>query len=515
MTKNPALEVRGITKYFGDVPANAGIDFCLARGEIHALLGENGAGKSTLMNIICGLYLPNAGEIYVEGRKVQIQTPQDAIRLGIGMVHQHFMLIPNFSVAENIQLGAETTRGFFIDLRKAANDIRQLSEDYGLKIDPTAVVENLPVGLQQRVEIIKVLYRRAGILVLDEPTAVLTPQEADDLFRVMRQLTERGVAIIFITHKLKEVMKIADRISVMRRGRMIATTTPLQTDENELAHLMVGRAVSLQTDKTPAEPGDIVLGVENLTVHDKRKVEAVRDVSFQIRAGEVLGLAGVQGNGQTELAAALCGLLPISAGTIRISGKNIPGLNPRLLVECGVAHIPEDRLKHGLVQQYTIADNQVLNTYYQPPFANKLRRKAKEVFEHSKRLISRFDIAAAGPCVKTATLSGGNQQKVIVSRELSRAICLLVANQPTRGLDVGSRRYVHYQIIEMRNRGVALLLISSELDEIMSLSDRIAVMYAGKMAAFFDASQVSKRQLGLIMSGIRPSDSKTAQQGVL
>jgi simple sugar transport system ATP-binding protein len=503
-----ALEARSITKRFPGVVANDGVNFTLKKGEIHALLGENGAGKSTLMNVIYGLYTPDEGQILLDGYQqggltpVDIHSPHDAIRMGIGMVHQHFMLVPVFTVTENIILGEETTRGTTLDLRTAREKIRRLSKDYGLEVDPDALIEDIPVGVQQRVEILKALYREARILVLDEPTAVLTPQEVDDLFRIMRQLTERGVSIIFITHKLKEVLEVADRITVMRRGKVIGTTTPADSNEQSLAAMMVGREVLLRVEKLPAHPGEVVLSVENLTVRDERGVEVIGGISFQVQAGEILGIAGVQGNGQTELVEALTGLRPVHAGRIVLAGKEVPALNPRALVELGMAHIPEDRHKHGLVLPYTIADNEVLNTYYQPPFARGLQRDGQAVVDNAERLIEQFDVRAPGPLVTADTLSGGNQQKVIVARELSRKVRLLIANQPTRGLDVGSIEYIHRQIIEMRDRGAAVLLVSAELDEIMSLSDRIAVMYRGKIMDTLQADLATREDLGLIMCGV-------------
>lgn len=510
MNTTPALQVRRIRKRFQDVLANDHINFDLQKGEIHAVLGENGAGKSTLMNIICGLYTPDEGEIYVEGRLVSMRNPFEAIRLGIGMVHQHFMLVPSFSVADNIVLGAEITRGIFLNSQKSKNLIFKLSQDYGLRVEPDAVIENLPVGVQQRVEILKALYRQAKILILDEPTAVLTPQEVAELFNVMRRLTRQGVSIIFITHKLGEVMQIANRISVMHRGRVITTFTPSETNEKELAALMVGRQVLTKIEKNISKPGEVVLDVKRMTVLDDRQFEAVREVSFQVRAGEIFGVAGVQGNGQTELAMAISGLMKIKSGTMRLSGNKIKVINPRLLYTLGIAHIPEDRLKYGIIPQYSIADNQILCQYYQKPFAHGLQRNRKSILEHSKRLIDQFDIRVRNPLETAGALSGGNLQKVIVSRELNRKICLLIANQPTRGLDVGSTTYVHQKLIEMRNRGVAVFLISVELDEIMSLSDRIAVMYNGQIISEFYPNQMSKEQVGLIMTGTKLTERVTA-----
>ncbi|HBX70822.1 MAG TPA: heme ABC transporter ATP-binding protein [Chloroflexi bacterium] len=501
MSETLALEVRNITKRFPGVLANDRVNFALKKGEIHALLGENGAGKSTLMNVIYGLYSPDEGEFFVDGQPAEIHNPHDAISAGIGMVHQHFMLVPVFSVAENIILGSEVTRATKLDLRTARREIRELSQQYGLDVDPRAIVEELPVGIQQRVEIVKALYRKAKILVLDEPTAVLTPQEVEGLFRVMRQLTERGVSIIFITHKLKEVLAVSDSITVMRRGQVVGTTTPAETDENGLAEMMVGREVLLEVEKGPAQPKEIVLEVKDLSVYDERQVEVVRQVSFDVRAGEILGIAGVQGNGQTELAEALTGLRAVLSGTIHLNGVVVPFENPRALTEAGVSHIPEDRQKHGLVLPYSIADNLVLSSYYKKPYAQNGRRNFQAVLGNSVELVEQFDVRTPGPQVPAGNLSGGNQQKVIVARELSRPVKLLIANQPTRGLDVGSIEYIHKQIIKERDAGAAVLLISAELDEIKSLADRIAVMFHGEIVAVVPVDAVSKSDLGLLMAG--------------
>ncbi len=501
MSEAFALEVRNITKRFPGVLANDRVNFNLNKGEIHGLLGENGAGKSTLMNVIYGLYSPEEGEFYLDGKKAEIRNPHDAINAGIGMVHQHFMLVQVFSVVENIILGSETTKGLILDIRTARRRIRQLSQDHGLEVDPDAIIEDLPVGIQQRVEIIKALYREARILVLDEPTAVLTPQEADDLFIIMRELTSHGVSIIFITHKLKEVLAISDRISVMRRGQLVDTVTPAETDEKGLAELMVGREVILEVPKEPAVPKDVVLEVDGLTVVDERDCTVVNNVSFQVRSGEILGIAGVQGNGQTELAETLTGLRPASAGIIKIEGQVVPFESPRTLVEAGVSHIPEDRQKHGLVLPYSIADNLVLCTYYKPPFAKGLQREEEAVYENAEKLIKRFDVRTPGPLLPARNLSGGNQQKVIVARELSRPVKLLIANQPTRGLDVGSIEYIHSQIVMERDRGAAVVVISAELDEIRSLADRLAVMYHGEIVATVLPDEVTKSELGLLMAG--------------
>jgi len=501
MSEALALEVRNITKRFPGVLANDRVNFTLEKGEIHALLGENGAGKSTLMNVIYGLYSQDEGEFFLDGVKSAIRNPHDAIAAGIGMVHQHFMLVPVFSVLENIILGSETTKGTTLDIRTAWRRIRQLSQDYNLEVDPDAIVEDLPVGIQQRVEIIKALYREAKILVLDEPTAVLTPQEADDLFIIMRELTSRGVSIIFITHKLKEVLAVSDRISVMRRGQLVGTTTPAETDEKGLAEMMVGREVILEVPKESAQPKDVVLEVAGLTVLDERDVEAVRDVSFKVRAGEILGIAGVQGNGQTELAETLTGLRAAKTGTVKINGEVMPFDKPRKLTEAVVSHIPEDRQKHGLVLPYSIAYNMVLCTYYKPPFAKGVQRQEDAIIQNAVKLIERFDVRTPGEIVPAGNLSGGNQQKVIVARELSRPVKLLIANQPTRGLDVGSIEYIHSQIVMERDQGAAVVVISAELDEIRSLADRIAVMFHGEIVAMVDPDEVSKSELGLLMAG--------------
>ena len=496
-----ALEARQITKRFPGVIANNQVDFTLKKGEIHGLLGENGAGKSTLMNVIYGLYSADEGEVFVDGEKVEINNPHHAIDHGIGMVHQHFMLVQVFSVTENIILGSEVTRGISLDLNKARQDITRLSEGYGLKVDPRSIIEETPVGIQQRVEILKALYRNAKILILDEPTAVLTPQEANDLFQIMRKLTEQGVSIVFITHKLNEVMDIADRITVMRRGEVVGTTTPQETDKHGLAAMMVGREVILEVEKDPASPEEPVLEITNLSVNDDRGIRQVHDVSFEVRRGEILGIAGVQGNGQTEVAEALTGLKSTVSGEFYFTGKKMPYGNPRKLIEAGLSHIPEDRHRHGLVLSYSVADNMVLCTYYKSPFARGLRRIHQAVLTNAEKLIVDFDVRTPGPMVKAGKLSGGNQQKVIVARELSRPVHLLVANQPTRGLDVGSIEYIHKRIIEERDKGAAVLLISAELDEIMSLADRIAVMYQGKIVSIHQADQVTKAELGLLMAG--------------
>ena len=507
MSNKIALEVKNITKRFPGVLANDNINFDLKNGEIHALLGENGAGKSTLMNIIYGLYDPDEGEIFINGEKVDIENPHDAIARGIGMVHQHFMLVPVFSVMENIILGSEVTRGPSLNYSKARKDILKISQEYGLEIDPDAIIEELPVGVQQRVEIIKTLYRQANILVLDEPTSVLTPQEADDLFIIMRSLTDQGKSIIFITHKLREVLHIADRISVIRDGKIVGSTTPAKADKNKLASMMVGRDVDLQVQKTKAKPGNVVLEVKNITVKDERHQDAVDGVSFSVRAGEILGIAGVQGNGQTELVEALSGLRPIASGTVFFGGTEVTNESPRKIIELGAGHIPEDRQKDGLVLAYSVSDNLILNRYYVEPFAKGIVLQEAAALESAERLIEKYDIRTPSARTAVSSLSGGNQQKLIVAREFSRQTKLLIAAQPTRGLDVGSIEYIHSRLIEKRDEGNALLLVSTELDEILELSDRIAVMFDGKIVDILDADDANKETIGLLMAGIHPDDT--------
>jgi len=503
----PVLELRGITKEFPGVLANDKINLSLNKGEILALLGENGAGKTTLMNILYGLYTPDAGEIFIRDKKVDIKNPNDAIEQGIGMVHQHFMLIPVFTVTENVMLGVESMRaGIFLDRQSAADRIRDISSSFGLEVDPDAFVEDLPVGVQQRVEIIKILYREAEILILDEPTAVLTPQEADELFKIIRSLVDKGKSIIFITHKLKEVLAIADRIAVLREGKVVGTTTPKKATESSLAKMMVGREVILTVKKKKAKLGEVALEVEDLSVKDDRGVEAVGGVSLQVREGEVLGLAGVQGNGQTQLVEALSGLRKIESGTIKILGKDMSGATPRKIREAGSAHVPEDRQQDGLVLSFPVVDNLVLNTYYEPPFAKGITLQSDVIEKAGQDRVDLFDIRTPSIFIPTSSLSGGNQQKVIVAREFSRPIKLLIASQPTRGLDVGSIEYIHGRIIQKRDEGAAVLLVSPELDEIMSLSDRIAVMFRGKIIAVLPAAEATREKLGLLMAGIHPEE---------
>jgi simple sugar transport system ATP-binding protein len=503
----PVLELRGITKQFPGVLANDNVNLALEKGEIHALLGENGAGKTTLMNILYGLYKPTKGEIYINGKKVDISGPTDAIRQGIGMVHQHFMLIPVLTVTENVMLGEEALKnGIFLDRKAVATRIREISKQYGLQVNPDAYVKDLPVGIQQRVEIIKVLYRDANTLILDEPTAVLTPQEVEELFAIIKSLVAQGVSLIFITHKLKEVLSVADRITVIRRGQTVGTAIPGQATEQSLAEMMVGRAVELTVHKEKSHPKQAVLSVENLSVKDDRAGTVVSGVSFEVKAGEILGIAGVQGNGQTELVEALTGLRHVESGTINIAGQNATNASPRTVTEMGVAHVPEDRQRDGLVLSYPLTDNIVLNTYYQKPFANGFVINEEAVRKETEQLIKEFDVRTPGSTVPAANLSGGNQQKVIIAREFSRPIKLLIASQPTRGLDVGSIEYIHSRIIQKRDEGTAVLVVSTELDEIRALSDRIAVMFEGKIVDILPADKVTKEQLGLMMAGSHPAD---------
>lgn len=508
----PILQLKGITKRFPGVLANDHINLTLNQGEILALLGENGAGKSTLMNILYGLYQPDEGEILVNDQKVTINSPTDAIQTGIGMVHQHFMLIPVFTVTENVMLGAEPVKvGDFLDRPKTATRIREISQQYRLEVDPDDYVKDLPVGVQQRVEIIKLLYREANILIFDEPTAVLTPQEADDLFVIMRSLVKQGKSIIFITHKLREVLDVADRILVIRRGAVVGEADPKQADKNKLAEMMVGREVNLVVEKDIKEPGEVVLSVDDLVVADQFKQVVVDHVTFDVHAGQILGIAGVQGNGQTELVEAITGLKKSASGKILFQGEEITNASPRRITEAGTAHVPEDRQADGLVLPFPVAENLVLCTYYKEPFAKGVVLQYDKILENSEKLVADFDIRTPSSLTSVGSLSGGNQQKVIIARELSRPIQLLVASQPTRGLDVGSIEYIHKRIVQKRDEGCAVLLVSPELDEVIELSDRIAVMYRGKIIAVVEAGDVSKETLGLLMAGIVPEKMEKPQ----
>jgi len=506
----PILQARGITKRFPGVVANDQVDLDLYPGEIVALLGENGAGKTTLMNVIYGLYRADEGDVLVDGEQVELNNPGDAIARGIGMVHQHFQLVPPMTVTENLILGAEiTNRAGLLDFDRARRRVRELSEEHGLAVDPDAVIEELPVGVQQRVEILKALYREARILILDEPTAVLTPQEIRDLFRVMRGLAAKGHAIIFITHKLREVLDVAHRIVVMRAGRLVGQALPQESTQQSLAAMMVGREVILQVPKGVAQPGPVVLNVDGLSVADERPAStlcrhlAVRDASLHVRAGEILGVAGVQGNGQTELVEALTGLRKPVGGTVTIGGTDVTHASPRARTTLGMAHIPENRHRYGMVDQDPISDNLVLDTYHQPPFARRGLRNDAAIAENAQRLVEQFSVHTPSIDTAAGSLSGGNQQKVVVARELGRPIKLLIAAQPTRGLDVGSIEFIHGRIVEQRDSGVAVLLVSAELDEILSLSDRIAVMYEGEIIATLEAAGATRERIGLLMAGVR------------
>jgi ABC-type uncharacterized transport system ATPase subunit len=498
------LELAGITKAFGPLVANDGVDLTLVEGEVHCLLGENGAGKTTLMNILFGMMHADRGEIRIDGQPVRFADPGEAVRRGIGMVHQHFMLVPVFTVAENIVLGFEPTRHLgFLDRRKARADILRLSREFGLEVDPDALVENIPVGAQQRVEIVKALMRDAQVLILDEPTAVLTPQESEGLFTVIRSLAKSGRSVLFITHKLKEVFAVADRITVMRLGKVVGQTTPTETNEAELATMMVGRSVELVVNKREANPGQPVLELDDLTLTDERGVTVVDHVSLTVRAGEVVAVAGVQGNGQTELTEAITGLHhgSVTRGSIRLAGQDLTHASPRQALRSGIANIPEDRQVDGLVLSMSIADNLVLDVFNQEPNARFGARDLGQVRRDGERKLKEFDIRAASAQVPVGTLSGGNQQKVVVARELSRPVTLLVASQPTRGLDVGSIEYVHRRIIAERDRGAGVLLVSSELDEVMALADQIAVMCRGRIVGVVPQG-TSREQIGLLMAGV-------------
>ena len=502
MPDAPLLELRGITKRFGEVVANDSIDLAVAPGEVHALLGENGAGKSTLMNVLYGLTSPDSGEIRFDGKPLRLRSPHDAIDAGIGMVHQHFMLIPVMTVTENIVLAAEPHQGPLLDYKKAQENVRELSERYGLAVRPEARVESIGVAQQQRVEILKALYRSARLLILDEPTAVLTPQETHELFQVVKALKEQGTSIIFITHKLGEVLEVSDRITVLRRGKAVATVTTAGSSERELAELMVGRPVLLRVEKGAAQPGDVLLSVRDLVVHDTRGLEAVRGASFEVRAGEIVGLAGVDGNGQSELVEAITGLRKPTSGDIVAEGHELAGHGARTSFEAGVGHIPEDRHLRGLVLDFTLAENLGLRDVRHAPASRWgfLRRRA--IAERARRLLSEYDVRGGGPTTRAGSLSGGNQQKVVVAREMSGTRRILVAAQPTRGLDVGAIEFVHQRLVAVRELGVAILLVSFELDEILSLSDRILVMYEGRIVAEH-TPDVSESVLGVEMMGGR------------
>jgi simple sugar transport system ATP-binding protein len=499
--RSVVLEMRGITKRFPGIVANDDIGFDLREGEVHALLGENGAGKSTLMNILYGLYHPDEGEILIEGRPVRLGSPSAAIDAGVGMVHQHFMLIPVMTVAENIVLAQEPrTGGVLLDISEAERRVQEISDRYGLAVDPRARIDQITVGQQQRVEILKALYREADILVLDEPTAVLTPQEAKELFEVVRSLTERGKSIVFISHKLNEVLEIADRITVLRRGKLIETLSADGASEEGLARLMVGRDVLLRVAKTPAHPAEPLLVVEDLRVVDDRGIEKVRGVSFTVREGEILGIAGIDGNGQTELIDAMTGLRQSAMGSVRVSGVDVTARDVQGHFEAGLGHVPEDRQRRGLVLEFSIAENLAIHDFRSPPDSRFGWLYPRRLLERAARLIREFDVRGGGPQTRAGGLSGGNQQKVVLAREIDRDPRVLIAAQPTRGLDVGAIEFVHRRIVEERDEGRGVLLVSLELEEILSLSDRILVMYEGEIAGEFPPS-ASEEELGIAMTG--------------
>jgi len=488
-------------KTFGELRANDGVDLAVDWGQVHALLGENGAGKSTLMNVVYGLVRPDSGEIVFDGRPVQIHGPEDAIKLGIGMVHQHFMLIPPLTVAENIVLGREISNRGVMDLDRAGRMVDELSKRFGLEVNPRERIADLSVGLQQRVEILKALYRGARLLILDEPTAVLTPQEINGLFEIVRSLVAQGNAVIFITHKLTEVMEIANQITVMRRGRVVATTTPAESSTADLARMMVGRPVLLRVDKKPAQPGAVGLSVEDLVVLDDRRHVAVDHVSLEVRAGEILGIAGVEGNGQNELVEAIMGLRTAKAGHVRLEGRDISHGSTKARLHDGLGLIPPDRHRMGVILELSVADNLVLDDYDRPPFARWLVRQFTAIRDYAAQLIKTFDIRVQSPDQPVGSLSGGNQQKLVVARQLGTLPKVLVASQPTRGVDVGSIEFIHRQIVSDRDKGLAVLLISSELDEVLSLADRVAVLYRGRVAAVIDAADADRDRIGLLMAG--------------
>ncbi|SFA76617.1 nucleoside ABC transporter ATP-binding protein [Lentibacillus halodurans] len=495
------VEMLNIRKEFPGIVANDNITLQVKKGEIHALLGENGAGKSTLMNVLFGLYQPEKGEIRVNEEPVKITDPNVANDLGIGMVHQHFMLVEPFTVTQNIILGSEPTKFGKINLKEAEKKVQELSDRYGLRVDAKAKISDISVGMQQRVEILKTLYRGAEVLIFDEPTAVLTPQEITELMEIMHSLTAEGKSIILITHKLKEIMEISERCTVIRKGKGIDTLNVADTNVTELASLMVGRNVSFKTDKTPAEPKETVLKIQNLKVRDKRKVDMVKGMDLEVRAGEIVGVAGVDGNGQSELVEAITGLQKSESGTIQFNHKDITNLSPRKVTESGVGHIPQDRHKYGLVLDFTIGENMVLQTYYQKPYSKYKTLNYKEIYQKAEGLIDEYDVRTPSVYTKARALSGGNQQKAIIGREIDRSPDLLIAAQPTRGLDVGAIEFIHHRLIEERDKGKAVLLISFELDEILDLSDRIAVMFDGKNVAEVKPEETDENELGLLMAG--------------
>nr|WP_040785616.1 ABC transporter ATP-binding protein [Marvinbryantia formatexigens] len=501
----------GITKRFPGIVANDNITLQLKKGEIHALLGENGAGKSTLMSVLFGLYQPEEGEIRKDGKKVEIKDPNDANDLGIGMVHQHFKLVECFSVLDNIILGVETTKGGFLQKDEARKKVMALSEKYGLQVEPDALIEDITVGMQQRTEILKMLYRDNEILIFDEPTAVLTPQEIQELMSIMKNLAAEGKSILFITHKLAEIMQVSDRCTVLRKGKYVGTVETKDTTPEKLSAMMVGRNVSFAVEKKDAKPGEVVLDIQGMTVASKRhKNNAVNNVSMQVRRGEIVCIAGIDGNGQTEFVYGLSGLEPLKSGTIKLNGEDITHAPIRKRSMMGMSHIPEDRHKHGLVLDYTLENNMVLQRYFEPQFTNKAGfLKKKEIHSYAERLIEQYDVRSGqGPVTLARSMSGGNQQKAIIAREIDKNPELLIAVQPTRGLDVGAIEYIHSQLVAQRDAGKGVLLISLELDEVMNVSDRILVMYEGEIVGEFDPKKVTVEELGLYMAGAKKGGGK-------
>lgn len=501
MAHENVIEMREITKIFGEFVANDKINLELRKGEIHALLGENGAGKSTLMNMLAGLLEPTSGEIVVNGKSEKLDSPSKAASLGIGMVHQHFMLVEAFTVAENIILGSEVTNKGILDLKKANADILELSECYGLAVDPTAKVEDISVGAQQRVEILKTLYRGADILIFDEPTAVLTPAEILELMDIMKTLVKEGKSIILITHKLDEIRAVADRVTVIRRGKSIQTVSIEGATNKDLAEMMVGRSVSFVTEKEEAQPKEVVLQISDLVVNENRGVPAVKELSLDVRAGEIVGIAGIDGNGQSELIQAITGLRKVKSGSIKIKGQEVVGLSPRKITEMNVSHVPEDRHRDGLVLEMMLSENIALQTYYKEPLSKNGALNYNQINSYARKLMEEFDVRAANEIVPASALSGGNQQKAIIAREVDRNPDLLIVSQPTRGLDVGAIEYIHKRLIGERDKGKAVLVVSFELDEIINLSDRIAVIHDGKIQGIVKPSETNKQELGILMAG--------------
>jgi len=501
MAHENVIEMREITKVFGEFVANDKINLELRKGEIHALLGENGAGKSTLMNMLAGLLEPTSGEIVVNGQVVKLDSPSKAASLGIGMVHQHFMLVEAFTVAENIILGSELTKKGVLDIARATREINELSERYGLAVDPSAKVADISVGAQQRVEILKTLYRGADILIFDEPTAVLTPSEIDELMAIMKNLVKEGKSIILITHKLDEIRAVSDRVTVIRRGKSIETVEIAGATNADLAEMMVGRSVSFKTEKQEAQPKEVILSIKDLVVNENRGVPAVKNLSLDVRAGEIVGIAGIDGNGQSELIQAITGLRKIESGSVELKGQSIVGLHPRQITEMSVGHVPEDRHRDGLVLEMMISENIALQTYYKEPLSKKGILNYTNIIGYAKQLMQEFDVRAASEIVPASALSGGNQQKAIIAREVDRNPDLLIVSQPTRGLDVGAIEYIHKRLIQERDNGKAVLVVSFELDEILNVSDRIAVIHDGKIQGIVTPETTNKQELGVLMAG--------------